>query len=205
MMCLPSPASAARARAFHERPLALWLGRAAPHRDGVAGTPAAPVHRPPALDAAGGELRHRLRGAARRRRGAHLGLCRCTATCAMCSARTSACSARWPTRCWPPKAPTAAAAGAWCRPEPARAAARDRLGPAGASDRPSSTASVRGVTMPGAPQSPPGRPPRTLIRSWSPVAASPSPATRLLGPAARSPLTRQRGGWGLNLGLARRF
>ncbi len=34
--------------------------------------------------------------------------------------------------------------------------------------------------MQGAPQSPPGRPPRTLIRSWSPVAASPSPATRTL-------------------------
>ena len=30
-------------------------------------------------------------------------------------------------------------------------------------------------------------------------------ATRLLGPAARSPLTTSRNGWGLNLGLARRF
>jgi len=29
--------------------------------------------------------------------------------------------------------------------------------------------------------------------------------TRLLGPAADSPLTRQRSGWGINLGLARRF
>lgn len=30
-------------------------------------------------------------------------------------------------------------------------------------------------------------------------------ATRLLGPAAHSPLTKNRNGWGLNLGLARRF